>query len=73
MNEEIINCYQLDIKQDFPEDLRLAQIDSQSLKNKNQILLTILIAFGIGLSSFILLKRIYNKPPNEQNSRKKDI
>jgi hypothetical protein len=50
MNIEPIHGYHLDLKQDFPEDLRLAQEECKSLEHTNMVLTVALVIVGVGLS-----------------------
>jgi len=58
MEHKIINCYDLDIRQDFPEDLRLAQEESKSLENTNKVLTVALVIVGVGLSIAFIYNQI---------------
>jgi len=69
MEHQIINCYELDLKQNFPEDLRLSQIECESLKHKNDILFNMLVGFGAGLLTIFLLKLIISEKNNKQNPK----
>jgi hypothetical protein len=51
MKEKIINCYELDIKQDIPVELRKTKEYSQLLEKKNMILVLVLMIVCITLSS----------------------
>ncbi|TGV04819.1 hypothetical protein [Flavivirga rizhaonensis] len=66
MKEEIINCYQLDIKQDFPEGLRVAQEECKSLKRTNEVLATALIIVGLGLLVSFVFSQIVQRPVKEE-------
>jgi len=35
MTDEIINCYELDLKQDFPAEMEMIKSSNESLKNSN--------------------------------------
>lgn len=61
MNNKIINCYELDIKQDFPEELLIVKADNESLIHSNRIFKGILMGIGIGICIFI----IYNSIPKK--------
>ncbi len=61
MEKKIINCYELDIKQNFPEDLRLSQIECESLKQRNNILFNSLIVLGTGLLAIYIFKILSEK------------
>ncbi|MBV7270564.1 hypothetical protein [Winogradskyella luteola] len=69
MEQEIINCYELDIKQNFPEDLRLSRVECESLKQKNNILFNVLVGFGTGLLAVFLLKLITSNKDNKQKQK----
>jgi|GEM_PF-5940581 len=58
MNSEIIHSYQLDIKQDFPEELKLAEAQCDSLERTNKVFMGTLIVIGIGLSIYLIRKFI---------------
>jgi len=58
MEDELINCFDLDIKQNFPEDLRLAQEDCKSLESTNKVLTVALIIVGVGLSVAFIYNQI---------------
>ena len=69
MEPRIINCYELDLKQDFPEDLRLVKIKCESLKRKNKFLINSTIFIGLGLITYLVIKTL---KPNYKPEMKKE-
>jgi hypothetical protein len=54
MNNEIINCYDLDIKQDIPEEFRIIKTDNESLIHSNKIFKGIMMGIGIGVCIYLV-------------------
>ena len=65
MNNEIINCYQLDVTQDIPKELIMFKANCKTLIRTNKILKGALIATGIGICAYFIYK-IYSDEKEEQ-------
>lgn len=52
MAENIINCYELDLKQDIPAELELLKSSNQELKISNRNFTIILFSIGLGVIFF---------------------
>ena len=48
MDYEIINCYELDVRQDIPTEMEALIAENSEIKNKNKTLTYIMLAIGIG-------------------------
>ena len=46
MTEKIINCYELDIKQDIPAEMEIIRTSNENLKNSNRNFRLILLSVG---------------------------
>lgn len=49
MEYEILNSYELDIKQDIPAEMELLTSSNQELKNSNRSFTIILLTIGLGI------------------------
>ena len=58
MTENIINCYELDIKQDIPTEMELIKSSNESLKQTNQSFKIILGAIGLGVIVFVVFQSL---------------
>ncbi len=54
MTENIINCYELDIKQNIPAEMELIKSSNEELKGSNQNFKIILLSIGLGIILFAL-------------------
>jgi|GEM_PF-5803738 len=70
MNIEPIHTYQLDLKQDFPEDLRLSQAQCQSLENTNKVLTVVLVILGVGLSAAFVYGKMAERKGKQNHIKK---
>lgn len=52
MEHEIINCYEMDIRQDIPVEMESLRMDNESLLNTNLVLRITLISIGLGVILF---------------------
>ncbi|SDS22595.1 hypothetical protein SAMN04515667_1695 [Formosa sp. Hel1_31_208] len=52
MTDEIINCYELDIRQDIPVEMESLKSYNKELKSSNRILTIILLSIGLGVTLF---------------------
>ncbi len=66
MQIEPIHGYCLDLKQDFPKDLRIAQQECKSLKRMNDVLTAALIIVGIGLLAVFVFQQTQKRPVQEE-------
>ena len=59
MKNEIINCYELDFKQDVPAEMEMIKASNESLKKSNHYFKIVLlsIGFGIMLSAFYQISK----------------
>lgn len=64
MTENIINCYELDIKQDIPAEMELIKSSNQELKSSNRNFTIILFSIGLGIILFVIYKS--SKTRNEE-------
>ncbi|MCK8479762.1 hypothetical protein [Psychroserpens algicola] len=67
MEDELINCFDLDIKQNFPEDIRLAQEQNKSLENTNKVLTAVLVIIGVGLSIAFIYSQIAKRKTRQKD------
>ena len=56
MTEEIINCYELDLKQDIPAEMELIKSSNENLKNSNRNFKIILLSIGLGVFIWYIIK-----------------
>lgn len=54
MTENIINCYELDIKQDIPVEMEFIKSNNESLKQTNLSFKILLGAIGLGVILFVI-------------------
>ena len=54
MQEEIINCYELDIKQDIPAEMELLKLSNEELRSSNRNFTIILFTIGLGVILFAI-------------------
>lgn len=52
MSYEIINCYELEIRQDIPAEMELIKSKNKNLKNSNHNFKIILFSIGLGVILF---------------------
>jgi hypothetical protein len=52
MADKIINCYELDIKQDIPVEMEIMRSRNEKLENSNQTFKIILLSFGLAIILF---------------------
>ena len=52
MTESIINCYELDIRQDIPAEMELIILRNVKLKNSNRNFKIIILSVGLGVILF---------------------
>lgn len=57
MTERIINCYELDIKQDIPVEMEIMRSSNEKLENSNQAFKIILISIGFAIVLFAVYQR----------------
>jgi hypothetical protein len=62
MDYEIINCYELDVRQDIPAQMELLKSSNEELNNSNRILTVILLSIGLG----VILFAVYQSSKKEQ-------
>ena len=48
MEQEIINCFELDVRQDIPAEMDLLASSNRELKKSNHHLTIILLSVGLG-------------------------
>ena len=58
MTENIINCYELDIKQDIPAEMEFIKSNNESLKQTNLRFKILLGAIGLGVILFVIYKSL---------------
>lgn len=63
MTENIINCYELDVKQDIPAEMELIRSSNENLKRTNQSFKIILWAIGLGI---VIWSLIQNSKPKKR-------
>ena len=68
MQIEPIHGYCLDLKQDFPKDLRIAQQECKSLKHTNDVLTAALIIVGIGLSVAYIYGQLAERETRQESN-----
>lgn len=68
MEHEIINCYQLDIRQDIPKEMELLKTSNESLKQTNQSFKIILAAIGLGFILFVVYQKSNPQRVGKENS-----
>ena len=56
MTENIINCYELDIKQDIPAEMELIRSSNENLKNSNHNFKIILLSIAFGVILFAVFQ-----------------
>lgn len=54
MDYEIINCYELDVRQDIPAQMESLKSSNQELNNSNRIMTIILFSIGLGIILFAI-------------------
>jgi len=54
MTENIINCYELDLKQDIPAEMEILKSSNGKLEKSNRIFKIILWSIGIGIAVFTI-------------------
>ena len=52
MDYEIINCYELDVRQDIPAQMESLKSYNKELKSSHRILTIILLSIGLGVTLF---------------------
>ena len=48
MDYEILNSYELDVKQDIPAEMEVLKITNRKLESKNRVFVYLIAAIGIG-------------------------
>jgi hypothetical protein len=48
MEQEIINCFELDVRRDIPAEMELVKLSNRELKKSNQHFRIILLTLGLG-------------------------
>lgn len=54
MEPRIINCYELDLKQDIPAEMNLLKSSNKDLEKKNGYLTLTLFSIGLGVILFAI-------------------
>ena len=59
MDYEIINCYELDVRQDIPTEFVQLRHDNETVRQTNKFLKVVLlgIVFGIAISAVIQIRQ----------------
>lgn len=65
MKEKIINCYELDIKQDIPVEMEMLKSSNENLNNSNRVLRITLLSIGIVIIFFAVYQNSKTKKENE--------
>lgn len=60
MEHQIINCYELDIKQNIPTDMAVLISSNEKLIKSNNLFKIILMSIGIGVIISVIFQ--YSKP-----------
>jgi len=63
--EGIIDCYQLDVARNIPEEFAVLESNYQTLKNSNQLMSGALIGVGLGLGLFLIYKMYFDDKERE--------
>ena len=65
MEHEILNCFELDIRQDIPAEMELLKQNSELIKTKNKVLKTVLLGIVFGLVAVVLYHKIKENRENK--------
>jgi hypothetical protein len=65
MEQEIINCFELDVRQDIPAEMEGLKITNKKLETKNRVYVYLIAAIGIGA----ILFSIYHSSKKEKTER----
>lgn len=49
MDYEILNCYELDLRQDIPAEMEVLKITNRKLESKNRVFVYLIASIGIGV------------------------
>lgn len=52
MDYEIINCYELDVRQDIPAEMEIIRSNNEKLENSNRTFKVIMLSIGLGIILF---------------------
>ncbi|WP_299095350.1 hypothetical protein [uncultured Winogradskyella sp.] len=67
MNYEILNCYELDVRQDIPTEMNLLKSSNKDLEKRNGHLTIILFSIGLGVVLFAIYHSSKSrKEPHEE-------
>ena len=67
MKDEIINCYELEIRQDIPAEMEVIRSSNENLKNSNRNFKIILFSIGLGIVLFAVYQSSKTRITEEED------
>lgn len=67
MTEEIINCYELEIKQDIPAEMEIMRSSNEKLENSNHNFKIILLSIGLGVIIWLIVHNSIQRIEEKEN------
>jgi prolipoprotein diacylglyceryltransferase len=68
MDYEILNCYELDVRQEIPEQMTLLKSKNHELNNSNKILSIMLFSVGLGIVLYAISQSSKTKDTNKNKT-----
>ena len=68
MERRIINCYELDVRQNIPAEMELLTSSNEELKSSNQNFKIILLSIGLGVILFAVYQSSKSRRADEIDS-----
>ena len=68
MEQEIINCFELDVRQDIPAEMEIMRSNNEKLENSNRTFKVIILSIGLGIILFAVYQSSRTKDTNKNKT-----
>ncbi|MCA0131758.1 hypothetical protein [Winogradskyella alexanderae] len=68
MDYEIINCYELDVRQDIPTEMEVLKITNRKLESKNRVFVYLIASIGFGVIVWSIVQSLKKEKIEKDDS-----